>query len=419
MDSETGDAGGITLLTNNRYDDNDPAYSADGRKLAFESYASGSSEAYTMNADGTSMRRLTFRSQEEFQAAWSPDGTNIVFQAGAGADFDILKVKSDGSDRTGALLTVDPANDGRPNYSPDGTKIAIDSNGRIAGQSSDIFLMDPNLGDTAPLVNLTPTTPSQDRHPNYSPDGKKIVFQSNRDTVGPITRENNNLEIYTMNAADGSDVTRLTFNNANDPATAVNDASDSDPIWSPDGRKILFQSGRADGDTEVFTMNVDGSSVKRLTNNPGFDGRCDWQPIPRIAPVPPTYAIPGLPVTPPGSPSLTPIRPNMVRPSVSARQRGNQIIVRVRGRMVGVQGRSCVGRVKVGLRIANRRRGLRRVRMSSACRYKATLRSSVRGLPRRVRPRRRVLIARVTARFQGNSRLRTDLSPTRRARVRR
>lgn len=146
-------------------------------------------------------------------------------------------------------------------------------------------------------------------------------------------------------------------------------------------------------------------------------------------PARPTDGVPPAPTGPtPTTPTPTPIptpkptgrvRPNMVRPRVSARQRGNQIIVRVRGRMVGVRGRPCSGRVKVGLRLANRRRGLRTVRMSSACRYKATLRSSVRGLPRRVRPRRRVLIARVTARFQGNSRLRTDLSPTRRAKVRR
>jgi len=92
-------------------------------------------------------------------------------------------------------------------------------------------------------------------------------------------------------------------------------------------------------------------------------------------------------------------------------------VVRVSGRMAGVRGRPCGGRVKVGVRSGNRRRAQRTVRMSSACRYKATLVYSVRQLPRRLRPRGRLLIARVTARFQGNSGLESDLSPTRRARV--
>jgi len=87
--------------------------------------------------------------------------------------------------------------------------------------------------------------------------------------------------------------------------------------------------------------------------------------------------------------------------------------------MAGVRGRACGGRVKIGVRSANRTRAQRRVRMSSRCRYKATLVYSVRRLPRRLRPRGRALIARVTARFQGNGGLTSDLSPTRRARVRR
>ncbi len=126
---------------------------------------------------------------------------------------------------------------------------------------------------------------------------------------------------------------------------------------------------------------------------------------------------PTTPGTTPGRPNR--VRPNMVRPRVTARQRGKRIIVRVRGRMLGVRGRPCGGRVKVGLRIAKRKRGQRAVRMSSRCRYAATFSTRVRRLPRRLRPRRRVIIARVTARFQGNAGLSSDLSPTRRARVNR
>ena len=66
--------------------------------------------------------------------------------------------------------------------------------------------------------------------------------------------------------ADGTNHTRLT----NAPG------DDFVPIRSPDGTKILFDTHR-DGDGEVYVINADGSNQQRITFNPGFDGRCDWQ----------------------------------------------------------------------------------------------------------------------------------------------
>lgn len=81
----------------------------------------------------------------------------------------------------------------------------------------------------------------------WSPDGKMVVFNSNRD---------GNWEIYIMNA-DGSEQTNLT----NNPA------DDGFPSWSPDGKIIAFQSYR-DGNGEIYIMNADGSGLKRL---PGME----------------------------------------------------------------------------------------------------------------------------------------------------
>ncbi|MGB9723151.1 MAG: TolB family protein, partial [Chloroflexia bacterium] len=72
--------------------------------------------------------------------------------------------------------------------------------------------------------------------------------------------------IYVMNA-DGSGVTRLT----NHPA------GDKHPAWSPDGKKIAFQSERSGG-TDIYVMNADGSGVTRLTNHPAYDGEPSWSP---------------------------------------------------------------------------------------------------------------------------------------------
>jgi Tol biopolymer transport system component/ABC-type branched-subunit amino acid transport system substrate-binding protein len=85
----------------------------------------------------------------------------------------------------------------------------------------------------------------------------RIAFQTNRD---------GNLEIYVMNG-DGSGLTNLTNNQAND----------GQPVWSPDGRKILFVSDR-DSNDEIYVMNADGSDPTNLTDNPSQDDTADWSP---------------------------------------------------------------------------------------------------------------------------------------------
>lgn len=113
------------------------------------------------------------------------------------------------------------------------------------------------------------------------------------------------------------------------------------------------------------------------------------------------------------------VLPNMVRPGGSARQSGGKIVVSIQGRLIGAQGRSCRGRVEVGVRFARNSRVTRVTRMGSNCRYSARVSVPLRRVPRSLRPRRKTLVLRVAARFQGNAGLRTDLSPTKRMKVRR
>ena len=90
-----------------------------------------------------------------------------------------------------------------------------------------------------------------------SPLYGKIAFYSNRD---------GNYEIYTMDS-DGSNQTRLTFN----------EASDTWPAWSPNGQQIVFDSER-DGNREIYVMDADGSNQRNLTRHPGVDSGGDWSP---------------------------------------------------------------------------------------------------------------------------------------------
>ena len=91
----------------------------------------------------------------------------------------------------------------------------------------------------------------------WSPDGRRIVFGSGRDGNG---------EVYVMNA-DGSAQRNLTHERSNDFA----------PAWSPDGRRIAFLSNRG-GNSEIYVMNADGSRQRNLTRNPADEAPLPGRP---------------------------------------------------------------------------------------------------------------------------------------------
>lgn len=129
--------------------------------------------------------------------------------------------------------------------------------------NDEIYLREAN----GKAINLT-NHASGDRLGNASPDGKRLVFNSDRDHEAP--------ELYVMNI-DGSSVKRLT-NNAN-----YEDAAS----WSPDGKRIIFSRDiKPETETdpgipsngEIFVMDADGKNEKRLTDRPGFDGGPQFSP---------------------------------------------------------------------------------------------------------------------------------------------
>jgi hypothetical protein len=119
--------------------------------------------------------------------------------------------------------------------------------------SRDIGTAKINATSIAPVAS----SDGEEHDPEYSPDGTRIAFRSDRD---------GNSEIYVANA-DGSSPVRLTNHTG----------YDLNPAWSPDGSRIAFRSGR-DGNDEIYVMNADGSNVVRLTTNAAFDGKPSWSP---------------------------------------------------------------------------------------------------------------------------------------------
>ena len=225
-------------------------------RIAFHSNRDGNWNIYVMNPDGSGQTRLTDNPAADSWPSWSPDGRRITFISSRDdpdpndddSIWEIYVMNADGSGQT--RLTNDSAWHSLPSWSPDGRRIAFQSH---RDGNWEIFLMN---ADGSGQIRLTDNS-AGDAEPSWSPDGRRIAFQSNRDE---------NAEIYVMNA-DGSGQTRLTNEAANDRF----------PSWSPDGQRIAFYSYR-DENWEIYVMNADGSGQTRLTDNPARDIRPSWSP---------------------------------------------------------------------------------------------------------------------------------------------
>jgi len=221
-------------LTTNTASDGDPSFSPDGGKIAFVSSRDGSQEIYVMNADGTNQKRLTNNSVIDFDPSWSPDGSKIIFVSFRDGSGDVFTMDPDGSNPVN-LSKFPAGNETEPVFSPDGKKIAFRGlrDGKI-----EIYIMNSDGSDQTALTD----SPGIDTEPAFSPDGSKIVFRSDRDA--------GDREIYIMDA-DGSNQTNLTH------TPGVTEIA---PGWNPDGSKIIFY----DGVGQVLVMDPNGANRDRI-----------------------------------------------------------------------------------------------------------------------------------------------------------
>ncbi|MBL8997091.1 MAG: PD40 domain-containing protein [Gemmatimonadetes bacterium] len=212
-------------------------------------------DIYTSNRDGTDLKRLTNYDVYTAEGILSPDGRTIVFTSLKDGDLDIYTMNVDGTNVR--RLTNTPGYDGGPWWSPDGTKIVYRANhpqdsaslrqyrellaqGMIRPSRVELFVMDADGSNQRQVTAVG----GANFGPSWSPDGTKLIFSSN--FVAP---RSGNFELYLVDASE----TMATADKLERVTTSP--VFDGFPMFSPDGRKLMWASNRhakSEGETNVF-----------------------------------------------------------------------------------------------------------------------------------------------------------------------
>lgn len=247
----------FTIIT--KVVDGYPVLSPKGDQIVFTSNRSGEYQIYTCDVQGNDIRQLTHKGSNG-SPVWSPDGRLIVFSSDRDNDSEIYIMNADGNRQT--RLTEQPGDDSHPKFSPDGKRIIFNSAKTSpdlsipwTSQYLEIFTMDilgKNIKQITSLKSIC-------TYPSFSPDGSKIVFrQLIREpglnwSLDPIPF---NSEIFTMNL-DGTNLTNI----------SNNEAYDGWPLWMPDGNTIVFTSNRGGNQNmgQLYKTLLNENETTRIT----------------------------------------------------------------------------------------------------------------------------------------------------------
>ena len=254
--------GDLNLTATPPIEDRDPAWSADGKLIAFRRANAGPDQLWVMNGAGAALAVVP-GSGAASSPAWSPGGKRLVYECYVPftTETDICLRNVDGSGFQ--LLTASAGISERdPVWSPDGTRIVY-SRELPAGAGS--FLVSIELKTLSSSAITPPVAGTYDGRPDWSPDSSEIVF------TRFVSGSGSGGAVRIMKATGGG----------SSLVTAPMPGSDSHhtmPVWSPDGKKIAYV--HLDDDEawgHIYTIAPDGSGNTQITFGPGTDEVPDWR----------------------------------------------------------------------------------------------------------------------------------------------
>jgi Tol biopolymer transport system component/DNA-binding winged helix-turn-helix (wHTH) protein len=232
--------------------DTTPAFSPDGKSLAFVRDTLDVREIYVLPLPGGSPQQITFDHADIQGITWTPESDKLIFASSRQGQTSLWRISASGG--TPQRLPIAGAGWAmRPALNRKGNRLAYTS----VTYSSSLWRasLTPDHKVIRPLEHFISST-GLEEGPQYSPDGKHIVFQSTRTGYHEIWRAD----------ADGSNPIQLTHFAKNLTGT---------PRWSPDSRWISFDS-RPEGHSHVFIINAEGGQPREVTRGGSENGVASW-----------------------------------------------------------------------------------------------------------------------------------------------
>ena len=229
-----------------------PAFSPDGKYLAFVRNTLDVLELFRMPASGGAATQLTFDHADIQGITWTPDSKEIIFSSSRQGSPSLWRISAQGGapDR---LPILGAAWAMRPSISRAGNRLAytnVDFTASIWRAT-----LTPDHKVAGPFGHFITST-GLEEGPQFSPDGKRVVFQSTRTGYHEIWRAD----------ADGSNPVQLTHFAKNLTGT---------PRWSPDSRQIVFDS-RPGEHPQIFIINAEGGQPRQVTEGDSDNAVPSW-----------------------------------------------------------------------------------------------------------------------------------------------
>lgn len=234
-------------LTNSPADDRDPAWSPDGRSIAYVTNKDGAWEIYVMDVLNRQQRRITFSPGYVGSPSWSPDGTFIVYEAYVEDNLDIYISSIDQSGPCGepCRVTTDPGPDFEPEWMPerpDGTGGRMIAYTGIRAGAQDIYLISLDNPSDASAVQLTDTATIDENYATWTPGGTRIAYS---------VYEDGRESVYYRDVDITEDESGAIFVTRISAEVAV--GRGHQPVWNPqDGSSLFYSADRGIDQSQII-----------------------------------------------------------------------------------------------------------------------------------------------------------------------
>ena len=250
-DSEGGNPRQVTSDSSEAVAHAEPSWSPKGKRLVFRRIEKTASDLVSLDLATQKSRWVTHDNVLDMNPAWAPDGRSIYYSSAGGGGLNLWRVaiNADGEpEDTPQQLTTGAGDDINPAPSPSGKELAFS----VRAFDSDVWRLpvDPATGrPTGQPQPISATTRVESRG-SWSPDGSSIAFNSDR---------RGEMNIWIRNLGTGAERQRT-----------AGAGGDYQPNWSPDGRRIAFFSARS-GNSDIWSIVPSGGTLKQLTTDRSMD----------------------------------------------------------------------------------------------------------------------------------------------------